>query len=145
MKLYFNGPKSIFRQVESIKGYAFPDPEISFSSSFETTVRMNRTKFGDGYEQRSLDGINNTPLVLNFTFTNRSLEVILEIKKFLEGSDVVYNRTPDEFFYYIPPAPFDGGNIPTYRKFVCDKWTLDATQSNNYTINGIWNEVFDPA
>lgn len=147
MHLYFNGPKSIFRQVEAAIGQLFPDPEISFGSSFDTEIRMNITKFGDGYEQRSLDGINNGLMNLNFTFENRSLLVIKHIEGFLRGSTVdtvFYDRSPEEYFLYTPPDPYSGDTINVPRKWVCKKWSLGANQSNNYTLTGVFEEVADP-
>jgi phage-related protein len=143
MHLYFNGPRSVFLLVESQLGIAFPAPEISYGSEFETTVRMNSVKFGDGYEQRSLDGINTMPLKLNFRFANRSLEVIQQIDAFLRGTLPYYDRTPDEYFYYIPPPPHDG-IMQTPRKFKCESWKLGSDQYNNHTISGVFEEVFDP-
>jgi phage-related protein len=143
MKLHFNGPRSVFKQVEAVLG-PFPVPEVSYGSSITTTVRLNKVQFGEGYEQRSLDGINSTPLVFDVVFRNRSQRVIEEVVRFLKGDKVFYDRTPDEYFYMIPPAPFDDGILQTPRKFKCEEWKTTAEAHNNYTLTTQFKEVFEP-
>jgi phage-related protein len=144
MHLHFNGPRSVFYQVRAVTPELLQPPDISYGSSVNTEIRVNTVRFGDGYEQRSLDGINTAPLVIDFAFNNRSLETITEIDKFLRGDKLFYNRTPDEYFYFVPPEPYDGGLIKVPRKFTCLSWKVSPSQSNNYTLSGTMNEVFEP-
>ncbi len=144
MHLYLNGPKSVFLQVAQVTPELLEPPAISYGSSISTQVRVNKVQFGDGYQQRSLDGINAAPLMINFSFSKRSLATITEIKKFFEGDKVFYDRTPDEYFLYIPPAPYDGGIYQIPRKFVCLEWNVSANEHNNYTLSGKMEEVFEP-
>ncbi len=160
-KLYFNGPTSPFVNTSGANTgtlYDSPEiaagaltPDISFGSGVKTTVRMNSVQYGDGYEQRSLDGINNLPLHLTFSFTNRSLAVIKEIENFFKGGSTilssslgggtyVYDRTPEEYFFYTAPEPYND----VVRKWVVKEWIVTANESNNYTISGEWIECFDP-
>lgn len=45
-----------------------PDVEISFGSELKTGYRFNTSQFGDGYSQRSVDGINTSPRSWNVLF-----------------------------------------------------------------------------
>lgn len=144
MHLYFNGPKSVFLQVPSLAGR--PLPEISYSSSATNTPTVNTVKFGNGYEQRSMDSaVNNNPLSLSVTFTTRSLGQIREIVAFFIGGSPVYNRQPNEYFYYIPPDPYDIGGLQTPLKFTCTGPLSNVfEQANSFSVTATFNQVFDP-
>lgn len=144
MHLHFNGPLSAFKRFNLVASVPIPEPEISYGSDFETSVRLNSVKFGDGYEQRSLDGINAVPLSINFAFTKRSKDVVRQVDLFLRGDDVFYPRSPEEYFYYTPPPPIGDEALPTPRKFICRKWKISAAEFNDYSLTGTMDEVFDP-
>ena len=130
----------MFLQVEELIGHV--PFEISYGSDAEEAPRMLKTKFGDGYEQRMMDGVNTTPLILAVTFSNRRQLVISHIRRFLRGDPVLYPRTPNEFFYFIPVAPFSDDGV-TPLKFKCETWKVGSDQWNNFTLSAKFEQVFE--
>lgn len=138
--LYFNGPRSVFLLVNSIGNRAI---EFSYGTKLTLTPRMLKTQFGDGYAQRSSDGINNRILSGSLAFDNRSDKFIKELANFFRGIGTFYPREPHEYFYMIPPPPFDGDG--TYLKFINDTaFDMAYNQFNNSTISVPVMQVFDP-
>lgn len=74
--------------------------------------RLNIAQFGDGYEQRILDGINTAILRFRVTFDGRPSSVILAMDAFLEA------RKGSSFDFKYP---VDG---VVYKVF-CDEWEID--------------------
>ncbi len=111
-----------------------PKPEFiwkpAYNPSLTKTPRVRLIKFGDGYEQRSPDGIQASLLDSDFTFEGRDLSETTAICHFLE----VQGAT--KAFLFTPPAPFG-----TRRRFVCRSWTATPTFYNNYTVRGKFEEV----
>ena len=60
--------------------YATPDKSMTKSS----TPRMRTAKFGDGYEQRIVDGINNLEESYSLSFKTRLKADIDDIVAFLD-------------------------------------------------------------
>ena len=60
-----------------------------------TQRRVLSAKFGDGYEQRVLDGINNIEETYDVSFRNRSKAEINTIADFLD------DQQPSSFTFYI--------------------------------------------
>ena len=60
--------------------YATPDKQLTKQSS----PRVLTAKFGDGYEQRIVDGINNLHESYSLTFATRTKEEIDDIVAFLD-------------------------------------------------------------
>jgi phage-related protein len=141
MNLFFNGPQSIFNLDPTLTG-VIKDSSQPIVPSYATTVdivpRINSVKFGDGYEQRSKDGLNVVPKIWDVTFQNRSLTVVTALKKFFEGDTYVYNREPQEYFWWEPPEPWN-----LMEKYVCDKFTVSYNEYNSYTLRATLRQVFD--
>lgn len=140
MHLYFNGPRSVFLQIAAVRPYLPID--ISYGSAIEEAPRILKVKFGDGYEQRSMDGINASPLKFNVVFSNRREIVAQHVRLFLAGHPVHYPRTPNEYFYFLPPSPFTPeDNSPL--KFKCEKWSTTSLQFNNFSVSAEFEQVFE--
>ncbi len=109
-------------------------PEFIWVPSYNLTVnnnpRVKSIKFGDGYEQRLKDGINNSLLELDLSFENRSLSMTTAILHFL------YTRQGTESFLFTPLSPY-----ATQKRFVCRSWTDTFVFYDNYTIRAKFEEV----
>jgi len=116
----------------------FPDHLLGTSNEtyepmqVDNEPRVKVAKFGDGYEQRVADGINNDPDSWTISFTQRSGADIQALYDFMKARGGV------EAFDWVPR-----GEV-TARKFVCRKWTrkfdaYDVVQSVTFRLE----EVFE--
>ena len=102
----------------------------SFQSSGTHRPKAVSIQFGDGYSQRSPDGINSTLLSVNYTFDGcdeRRAKAILHFLEIREGY---------ETFLFTPHFPYG-----TQKRFVCKSWQDSSIFYNNYTINAEFTEV----
>lgn len=83
-----------------------------YGAKEKTTPRVNRSRFGDGYEQASPDGINHMMRVWSLSFSNRSNTEIEEIKDFLRARAGV-----ETFEFPVPESPTN--EIALVK---CDDW-----------------------
>lgn len=68
----------------------------SYSFDLTKTPKLLEAPFGDGYSQRSADGINNTKQMWNLTF-NKESSIIDDIESFLDtkmGTGLSFTFTP---------------------------------------------------
>ena len=138
MKLYFNGPKSVFHRVKAVRDYAPILP--SYTSQLSVEQRTLKVQFGDGYEQRVPEGINSLPLNLRLIFANRSLVITKELRRFFTGHPPTYDRQIQEYFYFTPPEPWD-----TEGKFVVEgEISVQFVQANSFTTSLTLRQVFEP-
>lgn len=74
----------------------FPAIAPSQSSTYDRQFRVNAISFGDGYRQRSANGINNKPRTLNLTWDLKPAADIATIKDFIDlrGGVTVFEYTP---------------------------------------------------
>lgn len=95
----------------------------SYSSTVNHVPRVKYIAFGDGYEQRVADGINNSLMDLDLTFELRSYKESFAILHFL------YCRAGQASFVWIPPPPYSSQKI-----FICKEWTHVELFRDNHTI-----------
>jgi len=81
------------------------------------TSRVRVAKFGDGYEQRIVDGINNVEEQYSVNFSNRAKATIDDIVAFFES------RKGAAFNFNIPNSNVGGGE--TTIKVVCNDYSLN--------------------
>lgn len=116
----------------------FPDhllgtsPETYEPMQLTKTPRVRKVAFGDGYEQRTQDGINHNKQMWRLAFTRRSDTDIGGVYDFLEARGGV------ESFDWTPRGEASA------RRFVCRKWTrsfdyYDVIQSIRFDLE----EVFE--
>ena len=105
-------------------------PNYSPSVSTDPTVRT--IKFGDGYEQRTPDGINTRLLKVSLVFDKRNEAETTAISHFL------HQRGGSEAFAYLPPSPYS-----SMKKFVCRSWDVTMNFENNYSIKVELEEVVE--
>ncbi|KPA87082.1 phage-related protein [Pseudomonas asplenii] len=97
-------------------------PTISF--------RTKSAKFGDGYEQRAADGINNRTQSwpLKFTGTKKRIE---EIMDFLD------RHAGHKAFYWKNPF----GETVLYR---CDQYQPQPMSGTTYSLTATFDQAFHP-
>jgi phage-related protein len=97
----------------------------SYGLPIDIEPKIINIQFGNGYQQRIADGINNNLLVLNLKFEGLTLQQVTAISHFL------YTRGGTESFLFIPPKPFH-----KLKKFVVRKFSpsLEFYQNNPITV-----------
>ena len=100
----------------------------SYGVSLSVKPNVFGSKFGDGYEQRSVKGINNKPRVwgLRFTGTESNLDLVIA---FFETHNGVTS------FDWTPPNGAAG-------KWLCREWSRNFSGFNNEEISVTFQEVF---
>jgi phage-related protein len=122
-----------YRSYSSAVAAPIAAPEFIWESNNSSEVSnkpaINLVKFGEGYEQRSTDGINNNLLRFNLVLEGRDKNETRAILHFLHKRRGVF-----PFFYRLPfPYNFDTSqNYP--KRFVCEEWAMKTIFFNNYTI-----------
>jgi phage-related protein len=102
----------------------------SYPVGANQTPRMRAIVFGDGYEQRAQDGINNSLLNLSLSFGLRDATETTAILHFFES------RQGTDQFLYTPPDPYSKQKL-----FVCKAWSSNYNFFDNYDITATFNEV----
>jgi phage-related protein len=103
---------------------------VDWSPQAEIAPRVLEAKFGDGYQQRTADGINTSQRMFQLQFKNRSDTERDAIIAFLEARNGV------ESFDWTPPVGSAG-------KWVCKHWTESPTQVDRNTITAKFEEVHE--
>ena len=96
----------------------------SLGLSVNQKPRLNQIALGAGYTQIFNDGINESLLMLDLSFNNRTDSEARAILHFLEQH---YGCMP---FNFTPPAPYD-----TEQNFVCQEWSHTYNYKNNHSIS----------
>ena len=111
----------------------FPDIDPVYGASKSSQPKTRKVQFGDGYEQRTLIGLNQNPKVWSLTFENISETDSDTIETFLDA-----RAADSESFDWSPPDETD-----TY-KWVCEEWSKTLPYGNLATIQATFREVFEP-
>jgi phage-related protein len=100
-------------------------PDAPVSKEKEWRVRV--AQFGDGYQQRMLDGINALNVKWNVTFSNRQKAVLIEMDNYLSSMK-------GSAFNFMDPA-----TEVVYEVF-CDQWmvSIDVIRKRDPVT---WNSV----
>lgn len=109
-------------------------PHFIWTPSYQTntniTPLIKSIKFGDGYEQRVRDGINNILLEIEIKLENRSSQEITAIAHFL------YEKAGYKSFLFTPSPPYN-----TLKRFVARSWSQISNFYDNHSINVKFEEV----
>lgn len=99
----------------------------NYSTSADLTQRKIEIKFGDGYAQRTRDGINTNAIDFNLVFDGRSDKEATAILHFVEQKGGV------ESFVYNNPTIFNKTGL----KYIAvdPKWSSSAYNINNITLS----------
>jgi len=110
----------------------FPSYNPVYSATKTSQPNTRRVRFGDGYEQRVLYGLNQDPKEWNLTFdlTDEDADIV---EAFLDA------RAADSTsFDWSPPV-----DTNTY-KWVCDSWSRELYSVGRSRISVTFRQVFEP-
>ena len=99
--------------------------------------RTHTSKFGDGYEQRLVAGINPLKEEFDVKFNNRARAEIDDIVAFFESKKGVTN------FSFTYPDTNSGGNEATIR-VVCDDWSTSYESAVSSSLSAKFRRVYEP-
>ena len=112
-------------------GVVKPDKSMTRAS----TPRIFKTDFGDGYEQRLVNGINNLAESYAVTFNNRTKEDIDDITAFFASKGAV-----TAFTFTIPDSNNSG---ETAVKVECDNWSQIYSYGDFYGCTATFRRVYE--
>jgi phage-related protein len=104
-----------------------------FGAQNDIAPTVVNSKFGDGYEQRYAFGLNTQAQKRTLAFANRSQADADGIDNFLRARNAV------EAFLWTPP------NESVALIWVCRAWSRITVVNNNYTVNAVFEQVFEPS
>lgn len=107
----------------------------SYNSKINNQPKIKVLKFGNGYEQRIIDGLNNELKEINLIFENRNEKETVSMLHFLDL------KGAQESFVYNIPTVFLKGNNTLNTRFICTEWASSYISYNNYTIETKLREV----
>ena len=110
-------------------------PDRTMSNAIKP--RVLKVQFGDGYEQRIQDGINNLKQEFSETFNNRPKAEIDDIVAFLN------NKAGTTAFNFTYPDSNAGGGETTI-KVVCEDWSQRYSYDDFYSASMKFRRVYEP-
>ena len=110
------------------------NPDKGFSQSNETVVF--KAEFGDGYEQRVANGINNNKQQFEMAFVNRPKDEIDDIVDFFASKK---GTTAFDFTF---ANSNESGNEETV-KVVIEKWTQTWKYDDYYDLKATARRVYE--
>jgi len=110
----------------------FPITNPVYNTRINARPKVNTLSFGDGFEQRLTEGLNQNPLSVNLTFELSQTDANTAIS-FLNA------RVDDgaSFDYTLPSES-------TSRKFVCTSFPRSIPFLNRVRLSCVFREVFEP-
>lgn len=102
----------------------------SYGSTVNLEPKVNVHKFGDGYEQRNADGINNNLLKISYTFDKIDDNLAKAISHFL------YVRGGVESFLFKPHKAYN-----TLKRFKVSNYEDSSIFYNQNSIRAVFEEV----
>ena len=108
-------------------------PDKGMTRNAKPVVHL--AKFGDGYEQRLVNGLNALTETFSISFNNRTKEEIDDIVAFFENKAGV-----TAFNYTIPDSNNSG---ETTVKVVCDTWKKTFTFGDYYSATATFRRVYE--
>tara|TARA_R100000278_G_scaffold68776_1_gene54590 strand:+ start:220 stop:561 length:342 start_codon:yes stop_codon:yes gene_type:complete len=109
----------------------FPITNPVYNTRINARPKVNTLSFGDGFEQRLTEGLNQNPLTVNLTFELSQTDADTAIS-FLNA------RVEDgaSFDYTLPSET-------SSRKFVCTSFPRSIPFLNRVTLSCVFREVFE--
>ena len=109
----------------------FPIANPTYNTRINTNTKQIVVSFGDGFEQRLTEGLNQNPLSVNLTFELSQNDADTAIS-FLNA------RVTDgaSFDYTLPSES-------TSRKFVCERFPRSIPYLNRVRLSCLFREVFE--
>lgn len=103
----------------------------SWNSELQEDPRILETRFGDGYAQRTGDGINHIPMKWNLSFDEIPAADGDAIRAFLRA------RGGYEAFDWTPPGMASA-------RFVCKTWKRRYAAPGNASLTAVFEQDFAP-
>ncbi|VVE78194.1 phage tail protein [Pandoraea sputorum] len=100
------------------------------TASGDTAFTVRKAKFGDGYEQRAADGLNNRRSSYQLTFVGEAPK-IAAILAFLDA------HAGARSFFWTPP-------LRPQALFVCEKHSEPVKDGTTYSITATFDQTFAP-
>ena len=110
----------------------FPIANPTYNTRINTNTNQIVVSFGDGFEQRLTEGLNQNPLTVNLTFELSQSDADTAIT-FLDS-----RVTDGASFDYTLPSESSS------RKFVCERFPRSIPFLNRVRLNCVFREVFEP-
>lgn len=107
----------------------------SYDANIRNTPKIIINQFGNGYEQRANDGINNNLINFTLRFDNRNEQETVSILHFLA------QRNGKESFVYNLPTIYAKNPLNLNTRFTCMNWESIYVSYNNYQISCEFREV----
>ena len=101
----------------------------------QSTPRVLKVQFGDGYEQRIAEGLNSSQETYQISYSNRPKAEIDDIAAFMDEKKGVTS------FNYVIPDTNNGGE--TTIKVVCDQYNLVYVSDSSYTFTATFRRVYE--
>jgi len=101
--------------------------------SRQSSHRVLTASFGDGYEQRSLDGLNTKNDMFNLTFNNRDAEEINRIAAFFDA------KAGKNFTFIVTDHSGD-----TSLKVVCESYNIGYLHDLYHSMSCTLRRVYEP-
>jgi phage-related protein len=126
---------SIYFVIPASSGIVASDTTINADkgATIQSTPRVKLANFGDGYEQRLADGINNIKREVNLTFSprdNTEIDDIIDYFDYLEGV------TPLTITY-------NNSNGNETMKVIIDNWTKSFQSANFSAATASGRRVYE--
>jgi len=119
--------------IGGVYGQIIPDKNLQQ----QTMPRLRKMSFGDGYEQRIKDGINNIVKTFALSINNREKAEIDDIIAFLDVKGGVVS-----FDFTYPDS--NGVGSETTIKVVCEEYTLTYSNDKFYGCTASFRQVYEP-
>ena len=118
-----------------ITGFSSPvQPDKQLSRTY--TPRTITISFGDGYEQRIQNGINNLNQEISVSFKTRPKAEIDDLVAFFESLAGVTK-------FRFDLADSNAGSSTETIKVVCDDWTQKWEYDDYYTLDAKFRRVYE--
>lgn len=103
-----------------------------------STHNVLTAQFGDGYEQRVLNGINTKQDVFNISFNNRTAEDINLIAAFLDL------KAGKSFDFVITDTYSSGSLSNSTVKVICNDYNVNYTREQFHSLTCTLKRVYEP-
>lgn len=121
----------------SLNGNLYPNFwwKPSYNAKINNKPRIKINQFGNGYQQRIIDGLNPNLLEFSLVFENRNEKETVSILHFLQ------ERNGQQSFIYNLPTIYAKSNSNLDTRFICIDWSPNYISYNNYSIEAVFSEV----
>jgi phage-related protein len=109
--------------------------------SRQSQPRILQVSFGDGYEQRAIDGINSIEETFSASFNNRDYLELNLIRKFFELKAGVTNFTINITNTVDTPTPAETHEAINV---ICSTWSNIYQHTTNYALTATFKRVYEP-